>query len=53
MLYVGNNYMKDIISATKNGYQTAYKINDKKGYEYNNISNHNIHNMNELINLIH
>ena len=52
MLYVGNNYMKDIISATKNGYQTAYKINDKKAYEYNNISNHNIYNMNELINLI-
>lgn len=49
LLYVGNNYLKDIITATKNGYQTAYQINDNIGYEFNGIANYSVHKMNDLI----
>jgi len=52
ILYVGNNYIKDIVTATKNGYQTAYMINDNKGYEYDNISNYKIYNMNDISKII-
>jgi hypothetical protein len=49
LLYVGNNYLKDIITATKNGYQTAYQINDNKGYEFNGIANYSVKKMSDLI----
>ena len=52
ILYVGNNYIKDIMGAAENGYQTAYKINDKKGYSYNDIANYKISDFKELIDLI-
>jgi HAD superfamily hydrolase (TIGR01549 family) len=52
ILYVGNNYIKDIMGASENGYQTAYKINDKKGYNYNDIANYKISDFKELIDLI-
>ena len=52
ILYVGNNYLKDIVTASRNGYQTAYKINDNKGYEYNDISNYRCHDIKQLIKLL-
>ena len=50
ILYVGNNYLKDIVPAANIGLQTAYKINTPSStFKTQGIANYNINKLSELL----
>ena len=50
ILYVGNNYLKDIVPAANIGLQTAYKMNTPSlTFKTRGIANYNINKLNELL----